>query len=143
MTNIAETKARLLNKHINKALEEAERKNAIDLTPIIDYLKKSLSYVESYLSDKLPTTSNARDLKHLIHYMEWKEELVYLIGSMQKQQNDPQPKNIHILAIYLFPQLYNYAQEFERSNDCRVSPVYDAIGKVLCNWSGHTYYGDN
>ena len=143
MTNIAETKARLLDKHINKALEEAERKNTIDLTPIIDYLKKSLSYVESYLSDKLPTTSNARDLKHLIHYMEWKEELVYLIGNMQKQQNDPQPMNIHILAIYLFPQLYNYAQKFERSNDAQVSPVYDAIGKVLCNWSGHTYYGDN
>jgi len=143
MTNIAETKARLLNKHINKALEEAERKNAIDLTPIIDYLKKSLSYVESYLSDKLPTTSNARDLKHLIHYMEWKEELVYLIGNMQKQQNGPQPMNIHILAIYLFPQLYNYAQNYERSNDAHVSPVYDAIGKVLCNWSGHTYYGDN
>jgi hypothetical protein len=82
-------------------------------------------------------------MKFIIRDQERKEQLEKLIRWTEKEQVSEIPKNIHILSIYLFPDLYNYASMYEPTTDCSVSPVYDAIGKVLCNWTGDTYYGDN
>ncbi len=141
MTDIAATKARLLGKHIKKAIDEHDQKNSIDLTPIITYLNKSLSYVNERIPSNVVTV---RDMKTAIHALEQKEHIKNLIERVDVFQNPRHPgppMNIHILSIYLFPDLYDYAAKYEPTTDCGVSPVYDAIGKVLCNWSGHEYYG--
>ena len=142
MTDIAATKARLLAKHIGKAIEEHDRRNEIDLTPILEYLNNRLVYVSGIIPDNILTV---RDMKDAIWSLEQKEQLERLIkhvNSYQKQKHPGPSMNIHILSIYLFPELYEYALKYEPTNDCRVSPMYDAIGKVLCNWSGHDYYGN-
>jgi hypothetical protein len=145
MTDIAETKARLLAKYAKQAQEEHDKKNALDLTPIIDHLKKSLSGVEASIAREMKEHSQltARAMKSIIRDQERKEQLEQLIRWTEKEQVSEMPKNIHILCVYLFPALYDYAAMYEPTTDCAVSPVYDAIGKVLCNWTGHTYYGDN
>ena len=140
MTDIAATKSRLLAKHIGKAIEEHDRRNEIDLTPILEYLNDRLAYVSGIVPGNILT---ARDMKNAIQSLEQKEHLVRLIKHVDAYQNPKRPgpsMNIHILSIYLFPELYEYGLKYEPTNDCRVSPMYDAIGKVLCNWSGHTYY---
>ena len=142
MADIAETKARLLAKYAKQALEEHDKKNALDLTPIIAYLNKSLSYVSKSIPINILT---ARDMKIAISSLEQKEALENLIERVDVFQNPRHPgppMNIHILSIYLFPDLYDYAAKYEPTTDCGVSPVYDAIGKVLCNWTGHEYYGE-
>jgi hypothetical protein len=143
MTDIAATKARLLAKHIGKAIEEHDRRNEIDLTPILEYLNDRVAYVSGIVPDNILTT---RDMKNAIQSLEQKEHLERLIKHVDAYQNPKRPgpsMDIHILSIYLFPELYEYALKYEPTNDCRVSPMYDAIGKVLCKWSGHTYYGND
>lgn len=140
MTNIAATKARLLAKHAKEAFEEREKK--LDLTPILDYLKGELEYVNRAVPDNIITV---REMKESIKYHEQKQTIENLIERVNNHQNPKHPSgpmNIHILTVYLFPDLFDYGLRYDPTNDCRVSPMYDAIGKVLCNWSGHTYYGD-
>ena len=147
MTNIAETKARLLGNRIKKAIEQHDLMNPLDLTPIIDHLINTLSYVEGALANmgKIETVPGVRQMKELTRLLEWKERLVEVIDRVDIFQNPRHPgppMDIHILSIYLFPDLYEYGSRYEPTTDCGVSAVYNAIGKVLCNWSGHTYYGD-
>lgn len=143
MTDIAATKARLLAKRAEKERKEKDQQNPLDLTPIIAYLNKSLSAV----SNRVPTNIvTARDMRLAIKTLEQKEALEHLIERVDVFQNPRHPgppMNIHILSIYLFPDLYDYAAKYEPTTDCGVSHVYDVIGKVLCNWSGHEYYGEN
>lgn len=143
MTDIAATKARLLAKHIEKAIQEREENlYPLDLTPVLEYLSNRLEYVNGLMPKDILTT---RDMKNAIQILEQKEELERLIEHVNAYQNPKHPgppMNIHILTIYLFPYLFQYALKYEPTNDCRVGPMYDAIGKVLCKWSGHIYYGD-
>jgi hypothetical protein len=143
MSTNEETKKRLLEKHVAKAIEDLGHKRDIDLTPIIIHLEKSLENIENTLLDEPKCDINTAKLKRVIYFTEWKEEIQNILYNINKEQNSKMPKNIHILSIYLFPQLYDYAAKYEPTTDCHVSPVYDAIGKVLSNWSGHEYYGEN
>lgn len=143
MTNAANAKARLLAKYAAEAREEVriQSEKRIDLTPILDHLNKTLAYVEGNLVNGISLSMSAQEINRAIHFVEWKEKLENLIARFGKEQTSPKTPNIHILSIYLFPDLYAYGSKYEPTNDCNVSPVYDAVGKVLCDWSGHQYWG--
>ena len=141
MTDIAATKARLLAKLAERENKDRQQKNQLDLTPILDYLQSRLDDVNGTIPAGI---SSVRDMKRYISEYEEKEALERLIERVNIHQNPKHPEgpmNIHILTIYLFPDLFEYGLEYDPTNDCRVGRMYDAIGKVLCNWSGHDYYG--
>lgn len=97
MTDIAATKARLLGKHIKKAIDEHDQMNPLDLTPIIAYLNKSLAYVNKHIPSNIVTV---RDMKNAIHALEQKEQIEYLIERVDSHQNPRHPgppMNIHML----------------------------------------------
>lgn len=139
MSDIAATKARLLAK---LAAKEVKERPVLDLTPILDYLGQRLSYINSIMPSNI---LSVREMRIAIGILEQKEQLEQLIERVDAHQNPRHPgppMNIHILSIYLFPDLYDYAAKYEPSTDCGVSRMYDTIGKVLCNWSDDTYYGN-
>lgn len=142
MTDIAATKARLLAKHIKKAVDEHDRMNPLDLTPILEYLYKRLEYAKSLVPQNVVS---ARGMESAIENLKHKaaiEHLIERVNVFQNPKHPGPPMNIHILTIYLFPDLFEYGLKYDPTTDYGVGPMYDAIGKVLCNWSGHEYYGN-
>jgi hypothetical protein len=135
MADTAATKARLIAKRTEKKVKEHDLANPL-LAPILEYLKNELEYVDDMIPKNTLTLSEMKDTIEYLERKEVIEKLIVRVSNHQNPKHSPGPMNIYIFTIYLLPDLFDYGLKYDPTNDCDVSQMYKAIGKVLCNWSG-------